>query len=232
MATKRRKTVPKRLAPRKAMVALAPDQILRPVIGLDIDGVLGDFHAHFTQYAEMFLQREISPVYWDGSVPFWRYIGVGKAKYREMKLGYRQGRMKRSMPVFLHAAQLAKKVRSAGAEVWVCTTRPYLRHDNIDPDTCWWLKNNGIQYDGVLFGDTKYRDLSRLVGRDRVLGVLDDDPEQILRAEQAGLTGYLIDRPYNREMLNSWRSWRVSTLLQAQKEFITLTEEWKRSKGV
>lgn len=222
-----------RLAPRRAMMRTSPEQILRPVVALDIDGTLGYYHEHFYRYAQLFLQREL-PTEWDGEAPFWKSCGVSKTTYREMKLGYRQGRMKRSMPVVEGAYELTRDVRAAGAEVWVCTTRPYLRLDNIDPDTRWWLRHNRIQYDGVLFGENKYRDLARMVGSERVLGVLDDDPEQTTKALRAGLPSvYLIDRTYNRgEISGHCRGWRFSELSDARLEFVESCQEWRRTHGV
>lgn len=222
-----------RLAPRRAMMVLSHGQVLRPVVGIDVDGTLGYYHEHFLNYASNFLQRKV-PEGWDGSLPFWRSIGVSKATYREMKLGYRQGRQKRSMPVVDGAAELTRAVRAAGAEVWVCTTRPYLRLDNIEPDTRWWLRHHGIQFDGVLFGERKYRDLAKLVGRERVLSVLDDEPEQVNRATAAGLHPFLIDRPYNQVhwMNGVCAGWRIADLKFAASVFVDQCNEWKEVHGV
>jgi phosphoglycolate phosphatase-like HAD superfamily hydrolase len=125
-------------------------------------------------------------------------MNVSKSRYREIKLAYRQGGMKRSMPMVVGADVLARDARAAGAEVWVCTTRPYLRLDTIDPDTRHWLRRHGIQYDGVLFGERKYADLRALVGSGRVVAVLDDLPEQVTTALALGLPAWLVERSYNR----------------------------------
>lgn len=222
-----------KLAPRGA-VSVAAGQLLRPVVGLDIDGTLGFYHEHFIRYAEAFLQTNISEGWgntplWDGREPFWKLFGVSKTRYREMKLGYRLGRMKRSMPVVSGAADLSRAIRATGAEVWVCTTRPYLSLDNIEPDTRWWLRQNGIQFDGMLFGPNKYRDLAKMVGRERVLGVLDDEPENLQRARSAGLTSFLIHRPYNQ---NDNTEWRLASLGFAQGVFAERCNEWKGQRGV
>lgn len=215
-----------RLAPRKAMYA-APGQILRPVVGLDIDGTLGEYHEHFAAYAEAYLQRPVIR-HWDGTIPYWKCFGVTKATYRVMKLGYRQGRLKRSMPLREGAAELTRELRRAGAEVWVCTTRPWLRLDNIDPDTRFWLRNNRIQYDGVLFGSRKYIDLARLVGISRVVGVLDDEEEQCVAAERAKLSPFIIDRPYNREVFGP----RIENLEVASKFFVDRVQMWREERNV
>lgn len=205
----------------------APGQVLRPVVGLDVDGTLGEYHEHFAEYAEKYLQRVVLR-HWDGSQPYWRCFGVSKSTYRIMKLGYRQGRMKRSMPVIPGAPELARAVRAAGAELWVCTTRPWLRLDNIDPDTRFWLRNNRITYDGVLFGETKYRDLSQLVGIERVVAVLDDDEDQVRVAERYGLPAYLIDRPYNQEAEGG----RIQSLEVAAKFITNKIADWRKERGV
>lgn len=215
-----------KLAPRGVMFA-APGQVLRPVVGLDIDGTEGEYHEHFAAYAEAYLQRPVIR-HWDGSMPYWKCFGVSKATYRMMKLGYRQGHLKRSMPVREGAAELTWELRRAGAEVWMCTTRPWLRLDNIDPDTRFWLRNNRIQYDGVLFGPKKYADLARLVGIGRVVGVLDDEPEQCAAADRARLPAYLINRPYNQE--GEWP--RLDSLEVASKKFVDLINKWREERGV
>ena len=172
---------------------------LKPVVALDIDGTLSDYHGWFTRFAELWTGREMpSPHENTDGVPLYKWLGMSKANYRQCKLAYRQGGMKRSMPCYAGASELTRAVRKAGCEVWICTTRPYLRLDNIDPDTRHWLRRNRIQYDGVIFGDHKYRDLVKLVGAKQVVLVVDDLPEMYEQAQTLGLPVALRDQPYNR----------------------------------
>lgn len=169
----------------------------KPVVGLDIDGTMGDYHGHFTRFAEQWLGREMpDPSLNTQGVPLYKWLGMSKSTYRQCKLAYRQGGMKRSMPCYDGASELTRAVRKAGAEVWITTTRPYLRLDNIDPDTRHWLRRNGIQHDGVLYGEHKYRDLKKYLG-DRVLFVVDDLPEMVEQARAVGLDALLRTQPYN-----------------------------------
>lgn len=171
----------------------------KPVVALDIDGTLGKYHEHFTAFAEQWSGRSMpSLASMSPDCPFYRHLGMSKTTYRQCKLAYRQGGMKRSMPVFPGAVEMIRGFRRTGAEVWICTTRPYLRLDNIDPDTRHWLRRNGIQYDGILYGTYKYKDLILNVGKDRVIAVLDDLPEQCTAASALGLDVYIHDRPYNK----------------------------------
>lgn len=169
-----------------------------PVVALDIDGTLGDYHGHFIRFAEQWLGKELpDPYAITNGVPLYRYLHISKATYRECKLAFRQGGLKRSMPVYDGAAEIASLIRRMGCQVWICTTRPYLRLDNIDPDTRHWLRRNRIQYDGLLFGDHKYRDLRKAAG-DRVLFVVDDLPPMLNQAMDLGMTAVLRQQPYTR----------------------------------
>lgn len=135
------------------------------------------------------------------------FMNVPHSVYRECKLAYRQGGLKRFMPVYPGASELTRNIRNEGAEVWICTTRPYLRLDNIDPDTREWLRRNGIYYDAVIFEGifhedgtkvTKYEDLVRQVGIDRIVAAVDDLPEQTADAFSNGIKRvYIRSQPYN-----------------------------------
>lgn len=174
----------------------APDA---PVVALDIDGTLGDYHGHFTRFIEQYTGRPMpDPAANTGGVPFYKHLGVSKATYRAAKLAYRQGGMKRSMPVYPGVRDLTVHIRNRGCQVWICTTRPYLRLDNIDPDTRHWItKRAHAQYDGILYGEHKYRDLVKTVGADRIVMVVDDLPEMIGQALDLGLRACLRNQPYN-----------------------------------
>lgn len=173
----------------------------KPVIALDIDGSLGDYHGHFLRFARQWYGRDMpDPRDINPGLPLHKFMGTSKATYRQCKLAYRQGGMKRSMPAYTGASELTKFIRNdLKAEVWICTTRPYLRLDNIDPDTRHWLRRNKIQYDGVIWGPHKYRDLAKRVGVDRIVAVLDDEVALVHQAKEVGIPNvYIKDQPYNR----------------------------------
>lgn len=206
---------------------------MRPVVAVDIDGTLGAYHEHFLEFAEGWLGRTMPKVdtFEGGSLS--RHMRVSKDTYRQVKLAFRQGGLKRSMPVYPHARELTIDLRKQGAEVWVCTTRPYLRLDNIDPDTRHWLRRNGIQYDGVIFGEGKYKRLAQIVGQAAIVAVLDDLPEQIVASYRLGLPTLLNDQPYNRPPA-MWGEdhppgayLRVRGLEEAAAEIGGMLDDWK-----
>lgn len=173
-----------------------------PVVAIDIDGTLGDYHGWFIQFAEMWAGRPMpKPEDINPGQPLHKHLGMAKSTYRQCKLAYRQGGLKRGMPAYPNAREITVAARKAGAKVYICTTRPYLRLDNIDPDTRHWLRRNRIQFDGVLWGPDKYRNLVRYLGAGRVVALIDDLPEMLDQAEAVGIDNlYLRDQPYNRHI--------------------------------
>lgn len=198
-----------------------------PLVALDLDGTLGDYHRHFERFAQMWTGRDIV---WDPEVvgPFYRQLGMSRAVYRQCKLAYRMGGMKRSIPVFEGAAEMVKAIRGAGVGVAACTTRPYLAMSTIDLDTQHWLKRNGIKVDHILYGEHKYRDLVKSVGRDRVVCALDDDLSQLIVAQRLGVTPILRRNEANKGYEQELGRWFVSDLNQAQEVILHLIEEHKK----
>lgn len=216
------------LAPRRLMTPPGNGTVLRPVIGVDVDGTLGDWHQQFRIFAEMYLQRQVGWE-WDGEGSFWQSLGISHQNYRRLKLAFRQSGLKRGMPLINGALELVRDLRNYGCEIWVCTTRPYLRLDNIDPDTRWWLRHHKIPYDGVLFGERKWADLSRLVKPDRVLGILDDSIEQVDAARRAHLPAALVARPYTTARCSEFP---VMTLPEARGFLLTECRSWLKERNV
>lgn len=156
---------------------------VKPIVALDIDGTLGDYHTHFLMFASRYLGK--TDGWWTdmygggdhGSFREWfcKASGQDLRTFRDIKLAYRQGAQKRSMPIFRGASALTELLKDGyGAEVWITTTRPFLRLDNVDPDTRFWLEHHGIKYDNLIADDEKMGRLWELVDPYRVVGVLDD----------------------------------------------------------
>lgn len=163
------------------------NHVVRPAVAIDIDGTLADYHSHFHQFAEAYVGRTL-PFDYKGDREYSEFLKINKRDYRDIKLAFRQGSMKRSMPAFPDATSFMEMLQAMDVEVWIATTRPYLRLDMIDPDTRFWLERNKIAYDGLIYGEEKYHKFAAIVGVDRIIGVVDDLPEMIDVAEGLGLS--------------------------------------------
>ena len=203
---------------------------MKPVVALDIDGTMFDYHGHFLRFAEGWYGREMpAPEEINPGMPLHKFMRTSKATYRQCKLAYRSGGLERSMPVYPGAAELTRRIRKAGADIWICTTRPYLKMDSQAPNTMHLLRRNKIQYDHMLSGPHKYRDLIKQVGKDAVVTVLDDLPEMYQQAYDLGLAPLLRDQPYNRHIIAD----RVKDLQEStHARIVGKIKNWKESHGM
>jgi hypothetical protein len=163
------------------------------------------------------------PSEYGGEVEFSEYLGLDKQLYRDIKLAYRQGGMKRSMSLFEGSQWFMGWLKLQGFEVWIATTRPYLRLDNIDPDTQFWLERYGIQYDYLIYGEDKYKQLVSRVDQRRIVAVVDDLKEQCILAADviAADKIWTPRRPHNQRQrwTYSFDSWNeMGRWLQKEKE--------------
>jgi len=169
-----------------------------PVVAWDIDGTLANYYEHFHRFAEQYTLRNLE-VNWNRRYrgEFSEALGLEKEEYRRIKLAYRQGGQKRMLTPLPHAGAVIRELRSKGVQVWICTTRPWNSLANIDPDTQFWLETHIGRVDGVIYGEEKYEDLIEQVGKERILGVVDDLPENVKRAAQLGLNWALMTGQHN-----------------------------------
>lgn len=201
---------------------------IRPLVAVDIDGTLGNYHQHFTTFAARYWDLPYGIPVWDGEGDFETHLGLTKDQYRQAKLAYRQGGMKRTLPVFPGAMDLIKTLNEL-CEVWIATSRPWQRLDNIDPDTVEWLRRHGMKVDGLVYGDDKYEQLCSVTDKDRIVAVVDDLPEQMAKAHRIGLHPIQAYRPHNAGP----RRWQPgsNSLLWIRNHLINLIAEWESTHG-
>lgn len=199
-----------------------------PVVAIDIDGTLGDYHGHLRDFAQAYLDKKL-PDRYNGLMELSDYWGLDKRSYRDMKLAYRQGGMKRNMPAFDGATEFMKVLRQH-AEVWITTTRPHARLDNIDPDTMEWLRRHDIPFDGLLYDADKYNQLTRRVEAERIVAVLDDLPDQWEAAYQlfGPSVPILRKNPYNGAIVREQQALDLTEAYRMIKERI---DAWRLRHG-
>lgn len=166
---------------------------------------------------------------WDGRGEMEDYLKLTKAQYREAKLAYRQGGNKRWAPIYEDANKVVDAVHDNDAELWVATTRPWMRLDNIDPDTRYWLDAHDIRYDGLIYGEDKYFQLAERVEYERIVLVIDDLKVQLEAAHNLGLDAWQVSRYHNSNHTARW--YPRGHLYQAPELIRTKIELWKKSYG-
>jgi hypothetical protein len=208
-------------------------EVVRPVVAIDIDGTLANYHRHLCEFAKDWLNHYNVIDSYDGSVPyrdwFTEAFGVDVTTFRAIKLAYRQGGMKRLMPAYSEAALFVNSLSHYhDAEVWITTTRPHDRFDRVDPDTRNWLDRHGIHYDGLLYHGNKMEELANRVDPARVVAVLDDQYGVLAEAGLLFTESIPILRktPYNKKA--PWTGASVETLAGARGMISGLIERWKK----
>lgn len=199
---------------------------IRPVVAIDIDGTLGDYHGHFIEFAAAYLN--MPPAYgYNGRNEMHEHMGIDLMLYREVKLAYRQGGQKRLMNLFPGVATVIMAAKSWDCEVWLTTTRPYNRFDSTDPDTRHWLDKYHIPYDHLLYHEEKYERLAKLIDPDRVVSVIDDLVPQLQSA--ARMFGFRV--PFQHQtQYNSRQVWNGygGDLTVAAEHIQNQARDWRR----
>jgi len=203
---------------------------MQPVVCVDIDGTLAAYHRHLAQFVCRYYDLEEYPgtPTWKGDGNFEDWLGITQDQYRIAKLAFRQGGMKRTMPIYAGASSMMDKFRLAGLEIWITTTRPWQRLDGVDPDTQHWLSRNNIPYDHLLYDDHKYERVKEIVGKDRIIAVIEDLPEYYDEAHAVGLRPFQVERMHNSHPTQQ-RPVR-GTLVQATQYTITNLRRWHERK--
>jgi hypothetical protein len=211
-------------------------EVVKPIVAIDIDGTLGDYHGHLTTFMAAYLAQPepaCSAAYaGDKKMSEWAHwaFGIDHKTYEQIKLAYRQGAQKRSMPPYDGILHVTQEVIDAGAELWVTTTRPFLRLDGVDPDTRFWLELHGVRYDGLLYDEDKYRVLAERIDPGRVVAVLDDLPEQY----DAAVESFGPDVPILRRQLYNRACSRPSEAYDLEQAGLLITDnirKWVATNG-
>lgn len=170
-----------------------------PIVALDIDGTLADYHDDFRKFCDRYYDRELEKFetepYRGGD--FADYLELSKEQYRAAKLAYRQGGGKRTMPFYEDTRDLIEMLVGYGVEIWITTTRPYNRFDSTDPDTREWLRRHDIPWSHLIYDDDKFLRLTEAVDQRRIVTVVDDLAANVNRAAELNLHPVLVSRPYN-----------------------------------
>lgn len=172
------------------------------IVGVDIDGVLADYPRSFVE----FINKET------GSKYHWRDIKDYNISDQLIKMGlhpldavrlkhlYRDSGQKRFIPVVEGARQFLEELKYMGYIVVLLTSRPVNEYKRIFADTQYWLAENKLHYDAILFDEAKGERLVKEFGKDKVEFFVDDVAGFANGISEAGFRCYLINKPYNEDV--------------------------------
>jgi hypothetical protein len=214
---------------------------IRPIVAIDIDGTLGDYHNHFAKFARDWLNKDpakagLSMFDYDGSEShgdwFCRTFDVDRTTFRAIKLAYRQGGQKRIMPIYRGAADLLDMANRRDCEVWITTTRPWERFDRIDPDSRHWLDKHDLVYDVLMFDEAKMLELHRRVDPGRVVMILDDQVDVLYQARNLFSPSVPVIAGGMHNSGVRWGGRGVDSLIGAQVMLEKRVQQWRNDHAV
>jgi len=169
------------------------------IVGVDIDGVLADYPRSFIEFVN---EKTGNHYPWQNIREYnisdvlikW---GLNPDDAARLKHLYRDSGQKRFIPVIEGARQFLDELKYMGYTVVLLTSRPINRYKRIFADTQYWLVENKLHYDVILFDEAKGERLVKEFGQDKVEFFVDDVAGFANGISDAGLKCYLIDKAYN-----------------------------------
>ena len=176
-------------------------------LGIDLDGVVYNFHDTFRKWLECELDRELPPL--SGSDPELHakeWMLDKKAWWKHFDQCARDGTLFESGDPIPGALDGLNALNDAGYRISFVTTRPERYRDS----TVRWLQKYGITYDALLMVEDK--------ATAEVDLLLDDFTNNVMAFLATGRPAILYTQPWNREMdmvrVNSWREFTKQMLFK------------------
>jgi 5'-nucleotidase len=165
------------------------------VLGVDLDGVCGDYTAAFREVVAADQGRSPDELPDARSWDFAEWGIVGPAEFDRLhRLAVLEHRMFRSMPVMPGAAEVLWRLSDAGVWIRIITHRLCVNwgHATAVADTVAWLDEASIPYRDICFLGAKPEVEAHCY--------VDDGAHNVMALREAGNHVIVFDAPYNREV--------------------------------
>lgn len=163
------------------------------VLGVDLDGVCGDYTAAFRRVVAQ--ERGVSPdeLSTTRSWDFGEWDLTADDFERLHRIAVLEHHMFRTMPVMAGAAEVLWRLSDAGVWIRLITHRLYVNwgHAVVLEDTAAWLDTAGIPYRDICFLGRKPEVEADIY--------VDDAPHNIAALRTAGNDTIVFDQPYNKD---------------------------------
>lgn len=166
------------------------------IVGIDIDGVLADYPRSFVEFINAKLNtyfdyREVK----DYNIS--HALGLPPEECIRLKHLYRETGQKRFIPVIDGAKQFLDELKAMGLTIVLLTSRPYKEYKRIYGDTQYWLNENKLHYDAIMWDENKGERLIKEFGSDKIEFFVDDSAGFAKSISDVNIPCFLVTRPYN-----------------------------------
>ena len=167
------------------------------VLGLDLDGVVGDYTAAFRPVVAQIKGQSIESMPDPVDFALWNCPGWNikdKADYTELhRIALNEFHIYRDMPVYEGAIEHINQLVEMGVRIKIVTTRLFTKGDyhKVLTDTSIWLEKNNIPFDEICFVRDKPAVGAHLY--------IDDAPHNIteIQSELGHDSVIIYDQPWN-----------------------------------
>jgi 5'(3')-deoxyribonucleotidase len=188
------------------------------ILGVDLDGVVGDFYGAMRRIAAEWLDRPIESLT--------KEVGFGLAEWgiaeyggydRLHRFAVTQRNLFRDMEPLKDAPAVLRKLSAQGIRVRIITHRLFLKYSHKESitQTVEWLDNYDIPYWDICFMNDK--------GAVGAHVYIDDAPVNILRLREQGYKTIVFTNSTNRHLPGP----RANTWVEAEQLVTEAREEWK-----
>lgn len=142
------------------------------------------------------------------------YNGTGNAKKTKLVELYKDefhssGRF-RDLPIIPGARDALATIQAAGYKVVIITARPSWQYKRIYADTLYWLKENDVPHDLLLFNKDKAEAIHKRLHPAWPVAFVEDHPRNAIAIASLGIQVYLYNQPHNAAVADSDNLRRVN----------------------
>lgn len=135
-------------------------RVNRPYVVVDIDGVLCDYAAGFSQWIVNQSPGLVDTVQRQRALDDHRWLdattlGITRDEWRAHQHQFRVSGGNRALPAFMDAVPFTQACKTAGYLIILLTSRPIDQYPNIYTDTVQWLIRQGMAFDIVWWAQHK-----------------------------------------------------------------------------
>ena len=188
------------------------------ILGVDIDGVVGDFYSSLRKIAAEWLNKPIKTLTEDVSFGLdeWGLDEYGGYD-RLHRFAVTQRYLFRDMPPIKDAPSTLRKLSDRGVRIRIITHRLFLKysHKTSITQTVDWLDNYDIPYWDICFMNDKVAVGAHVY--------IDDAPKNIIQLREQGNKTIVFSNSTNRDLAGP----RADSWIEAEKIVMEAMEEWR-----
>ena len=185
------------------------------VVIFDIDGVIADYSTGY----ESFLRNEIGlverPAAKRTSYSFFEYFGITRQQEEKYNEEFIQSGGFGRLPIYPGVTETIAYLKSLGIKVVLVTARPNWIYRRIAMDTQTWLRENGVEYDLLLWNKDKADAIINNIFPANVLWMIEDRDKHAIEVTHIGVDVLLVNKPYNQQAVGN-RIIRISDLAEVK----------------